>query len=53
MTTKNQNYIELPVQADVGTPEAGYISLGFYSAERMRMETRFISIQKPSRMRLA
>jgi hypothetical protein len=29
MTTKNQNYIELPVQEDVGTPEAGYVALGF------------------------
>jgi hypothetical protein len=29
MTTKNQNYIELPVQDAVGTPEAGFVSLGF------------------------
>jgi hypothetical protein len=29
MTTKNQNYIELPVQAEVGTPEDGFVSLGF------------------------
>jgi hypothetical protein len=29
MTTKNQNYIELPVQAEVGTPEGGFVALGF------------------------
>jgi hypothetical protein len=29
MTTKNQNYIELPVQEEVGTPEEGFVALGF------------------------
>lgn len=29
MTTKNQNYIELPVQDAIGTPESGFVSLGF------------------------
>ena len=29
MTTKNQNYIELPVQEAVGTPEKGFVALGF------------------------
>jgi hypothetical protein len=29
MTTKNQDYIELPVQDNIGTPEQGFVSLGF------------------------
>ncbi|MDR1457033.1 MAG: hypothetical protein LBI34_03215 [Puniceicoccales bacterium] len=29
MATKNQNYIELPVQDEIGTPEAGFVALGF------------------------
>jgi hypothetical protein len=33
MTTKNQNYIELPVQDEIGTPEAGFVSLGFASGK--------------------